>query len=137
MYQNIQKYVKIDQSIMMIKIKTLQIWLKCDPCVSIYYGFDITYSTYTSRQYSGWIIRFRWLFNHFYYVLLYVMHQNIQKYIKINQSIMMIKIKNVTNMIKVWCMCVHYGFNITSSILLDRIQYIIILYCFTNIIRSK
>ena len=60
----------ISKSIMIVKIKILCLWLKCNSCVSIMNSMPYP-------NYSGWLNRFIWLFQ-LYFIILYWL-----KYVKI------------------------------------------------------
>ena len=69
---------------------------------------------YACRPYSGWLSRCRWLFYHF----------NIfywPKYTELCQNLISWSKSKYYDYDQIWLLCVHYVFNIISSMLLDRI----------------
>ena len=98
----------------------------------VHYGFNIISRMLLERIWGDWTSLDRYSV-----ILSCFIDQNIQNYVKIDHDD---QNQNITFMIKILFLCVHYGFNIISRMLLDHIwgdwasldRYSVILSCFID-----
>ena len=104
------KFVKIDCDGQHQNITPMvEVWLVC-----VHYGFNIM-SCMLLDHISGWLSRFRPLFQH---IVMFI-DQNMYKYVKIDRDD---QNQNITLKTEVWFVWIVYGFNIIPWILLVHIR---------------